>query len=418
VNHDWRRLRGVVLESDDWGLCAWSPDERAYRALADTPAFRTPAGLRYGGSTLEGEADIDRMVGTLSTVEGADGVRPCLQANTIMAAPDYARFQPPSFEADPLPVVPLPGAPRRWRREGAAEAVERAREAGVWWPELHGLHHLPESAWVRALRRGASDARRAHEHESPICQAVEASGEFDPSEPADARTDRLARAVAFFTEHFGRPPSSLCPPDYRWDERLEADAERLHVTIVQGKGEQFGVPFPRIRRALMRRRWPHARGGRFYMPVRIPFEPSLELTAPARHVAAARAAVRACWRRGQPAAISTHRCNYVHLDDTRAAAGHAALRDLLAALAADGATFLVDAEVRDLQARGWSVRPAGGRGATVRYHGVPQEPIRFAAPPGTTGARIAGVGGEVTVEAGAVRARLHTGTTVLEWARP
>jgi len=57
VNVDWARLRGVVLESDDWGLCAWAADRDAWAALAETPAFRSRAGQRYGGSTLESAAD-------------------------------------------------------------------------------------------------------------------------------------------------------------------------------------------------------------------------------------------------------------------------------------------------------------------------------------------------------------------------
>ena len=43
MNLDWHRLRAVVLESDDWGLCGWVPDDRAHRALANQPAFRTEA---------------------------------------------------------------------------------------------------------------------------------------------------------------------------------------------------------------------------------------------------------------------------------------------------------------------------------------------------------------------------------------
>ena len=56
MNLDWHRLRAVVLESDDWGLCAWVPDDRAHRVLSNQPAFRTEAGLRYGRSHLEGSS--------------------------------------------------------------------------------------------------------------------------------------------------------------------------------------------------------------------------------------------------------------------------------------------------------------------------------------------------------------------------
>ena len=59
---DWARLRAVVLESDDWGLCAWSADDEAWRALAATPAFRSAPGRAYGRSTLESAADVQALL--------------------------------------------------------------------------------------------------------------------------------------------------------------------------------------------------------------------------------------------------------------------------------------------------------------------------------------------------------------------
>jgi hypothetical protein len=418
VNLDWRRLRAVVLQSDDWGLCAWSPDEQAYRVLGDTPAFRGPAGRRYGASTLESAADVRALAQVLLEFHGADGSPPVWQANTIMATPDYARLRPPLFEMEELPLLDLPETPSRWQRPGLWEAVGRAREQGVWWPELHGLHHLPAHAWIRALRRGAADARRAHEHQSPICAAVEASGEYDPTEPRALRASNLERAVAKFTARFGRPPVSLCPPDYRWDERLEADAQRLGVAVLQGKGEQIGPRAPTLRRLLLRYRWRYQGGARFYMPPRIAFEPcGGGRRTPAESVEDAHRRVRGAWSRSQPAAVSSHRLNYAHLDPAWSAAGRAALRDLLQRLIADGAVFLVDDEVRQLHRQSWSARPVGPAALLLRYYGVPRQPLRFPAPAGAT--RIAPREGrdpeDIAIVEGELVARVNVGEYLVEW---
>ncbi|MGI8424060.1 MAG: hypothetical protein ACR2L6_07940, partial [Gemmatimonadaceae bacterium] len=234
MNLDWHRLKAVVLESDDWGLCAWSADEQALRVLADTPMYRTPTGRRYSGSTLESAADVKSLAATLSEFRGGDGFPPVWQANMIVAAPDYERLRAPLFPAEHVPLIDYPAVPSRWNRPGAWEEVQRAREDGVWWPELHGLHHLPETVWITALRRGIADARRAHEQQSPICAHVEASGEYDSTEPAEDLPRRLELAVAKFTALVGRSPASFCPPDYRWDERIETAATRLGIGIVQG----------------------------------------------------------------------------------------------------------------------------------------------------------------------------------------
>ena len=418
INLDWRRLKAVVLESDDWGLCAWVPDEQAHRVVADTPAWRSAPGRAYGRSTLESAADVDQLSALLLEFRGGDGLPPVWQANTVLAAPDYAQLQPPLFEHEAIPLVDLPATPSRWPRPGLWEAVTRSRDAGVWWPELHGLHHVPEQAWLTALRRGVADARRAHEHQSFVCEAVEASGEYDPSEPRALRLGNLARAVEKFRALFGRDPGSFCPPDYRWDEAVEQEAERLGVMNVQGKAEQVGRPLARLRRLFSRLQWPDVQGRRFFLPPRIAFEPRGSRDPNGRvGTNAAHARARGAWGRGQPAVISSHRLNYAHLDAAWVETGRDQLRDLLGRLVADGAVFFTDLEVRQLLDRAWSLRAVGTQGALLRYHGVPREAIRFAAPAGTLHVALKdGIGeGTFAVEGGEVRAQLDPGDYLLEW---
>jgi len=417
---DWARLRAVVIESDDWGLCAWVPDENAYRALADSPAWRSPVGRIYGRSTLESANDIARLAEILLGFRGGDGFPPVWQANTIMAAPDYDRLAPPLFEVEELPLVTLPDTPSRWSRPGLWEAVQEARNSGAWWPELHGLHHVPATAWLTALRRGVADARRAHEQQCLVCAGVEASAEYDRSEPEPQRTRSLGLAVDRFQALFGRRPESLCPPDYRWDETLERDAERLGVTTIQGKGEQ-AVSFPRLRRLVRQIGGIERSGKRFYMPPRIAFEPRGSASASARlGPERAHRNVRGAWGRGQPAVVSTHRVNFAHLDEGWSEKGRAALGDLLQRLAADSAIFLTDAEVRSLEERGWSARPIGDRGALVRCYATSRPAVRFSPPAGVASVNVLegrGPGASVRLEDGDVVAELDRGEYLLEWGR-
>jgi hypothetical protein len=424
VNLDWHRLKSVVIESDDWGLCAWVPDDQAHRVLAGQPAFRSEAGQRYGRSTLESARDVERLAATLLEFRGGDGLPPVWQANTIVAAPDWPRLVPPLFEVAELPLTGLDALGGRWERPGMLAAVRRACDQGVWWPELHGLHHLPAAAWLEALRRGQHDARAAHEQQSPICTAVEAAGEYDAHEPREARARDLREAVERFVALFGRRPTSFCPPDYRFDDWLEAEAEALGLTTLQGKPEQGSGRLVGLRRRLLQLRFPHLAGARFYLPPRIAFEPRGEAAPGGRLGAdAAQHAVRDAWGRGQPAILSTHRLNYAHLDESWTEAGRAALRDLLGRLVADGAVFLTDAEVRSLAERGWSLRPLGRRGALLRHYGVPLEPLRFAAPAGAAAASLLAPGGgasagegQVKIEDGTAEARVQLGEHVIEWA--
>lgn len=422
MNLDWHRLKAVVLESDDWGLCAWVPDDRAHRALAHLPAFRADAGLRYGRSTLESADDVSQLGRVLLEWRGGDGFPPVWQANTIVANPDYESLQPPAFEFAELPLVRVPEFPSRWARPGMWDAVRKAEADGVWWAELHGLHHLPETVWLAALRRGQDDARRAHEHQSPIGAAVEASGEYDAAEPRELRSENLRKAIHAFRLLFGRAPTSFCPPDYRFDDWLEQEAAALGLSTLQGKAEQAGHALPPLRRRWLGLRFPHHEGTRFYLPPRIAFEPEGDATAPGRRgLEAAHHAAREAWQRGHPAVISTHRMNYAHLDPAWSRAGRAALAALLQRLCSDGAVFVTDHELRQLVERGWSVRELGGRGVLLRHYGVPRESLRFTAPDGVKGTLLRGPHddpkAEVTVDDGQVEARLNVGEYLLEWTR-
>ncbi len=420
---NWRQLKAVVLESDDWGLCAWVPDDLAYQALAASPAFRNPAARAYSRSTLESADDVARLAAVLLEFRGRDGHPPVWQANTVMATPDFARLQPPRFECATLPVVHYPDFPSRWQRPGLWDEVQRARDAGVWWPELHGLVHLPQTAWLQALRAGADDALRALAHQCFVCAAVEAGAEYDPGEPAEVRSRALVHAVERFRERFGRAPDSLCAPDYRWDERLEADAEALGVTTFQGRSEQMGHRFRRLRHMFGRLRWRGSRGRRFDMPARIAFEPRGDAASGSRlGAAAAHRKVRAAWGRGQPAVVSSHRLNYAHLDPAWPEAGRGALRALLALFARDGAIFLTDAEVRSLHENAWSLRALAARTALLRYYGEPRARVRIPAPAGATGVALRAARGargaeapRLAMEAGKVVAELGPGEYVIEW---
>lgn len=420
---DWRHLKAVVLESDDWGLCAWVPDEAAHEALAASRAFRDPAARAYTRSTLETAEDVARLSAVLLELRGRDGRAPVWQANTVMATPDYARLTAP-FTCATLPLVHYPEFPSRWQRPGLTAEIERAREAGVWWPELHGLVHLPQAAWLKALRAGEADALAAFAQQCFVCAAVEAAAEYDPGEPAEVRSRALAQAVERFRERFGRPPDSLCAPDYRWDERLEADAEALGVTTLQGRSEQMGHRFRRLRHQIGRLRWRGTRGRRFDMPARIAFEPRGDASPGSRlGAAAALRKARAAWGLGQPAVISSHRLSYAHLDPAWPEAGRAALRDLLALLARDGAIFLTDAEVRSLHERAWSLRALNGRRALLRHYGETRARVRIPAPAGTTGVALvearATAAPMLALEAGGgevvLVAELDPGDCVIEW---
>ncbi len=373
-------MKAVVLESDDWGLCAWSADEEAHRALRDTPAYRSAAGRVYGRSTLESCEDVRRLCAVLEEVRGADGLSPVWQANTVIAAPDYSRLHPPDYAPAEFPTRIQPEAPSRWTRPGLWDQVRRAIERDLWWPELHGMLHIPASSWLESLRRGDSDSRLAFEQQGLICRAAESGTEFDAREPRELRERHLALAVQAFSSLFGRKPSSFCPPDYGWDSALTASAAGLGIIVMQGWVEQAGLRFSYPRRWLRRRAWPRRLGPLHVMPGRIAFEPRGSAGGGPLGARRALERIRRSWSAGRPAVLSTHRANYAHLDGEWSEAGRSQLRTLLDGIARAGGCFLVDVEVVQLAERGWSFRPSGPQRALLRWRGAARKTLRLPRP--------------------------------------
>ena len=137
------------------------PGRPAHRALAHLPAFRTEAGRRYGRSTLESAADVRALAEMLRAFRGGDGFPPVWQANTIVAHPDWDAAARRPFESTSFRSPGSRRLPRAGRGPGLIEAWADAAADGVWWAELHGLHHLPETrvaegAAPRRARRAAA----------------------------------------------------------------------------------------------------------------------------------------------------------------------------------------------------------------------------------------------------------------------
>jgi hypothetical protein len=92
------------------------------------------------------------------------------------------------------------------------------------------------------------------------------------------------------------------------------------------------------------------------------------------------AAARACWQRGEPVVINTHRSKYVNLDEEQAARGYGVLSELLKWLAAqDGVRFLTTAELGQLYRDGYSVRSVGA-GRVLRQWSQPVRMLRIPGP--------------------------------------
>ncbi len=356
---DWRRLRAVALESDDWGLAGFVPSVEAWAGLRreDLSPGRFPD--VYWHSTLEDSAAVADLAAVLGTARGRDGRPAVLQPNYVMSSLDWSGGQWRRHD--------LPDLPASYRRPGLWPAVSTAIAAGVWYPEYHAAWHYDPQRRRQAVAAGGAAAAAA-ERGIMLFPGSEDARELGPWRPLVELSAELDAGLAVFERAFGRTPGALIAPDYTWDGRCEALWESRGLRVIQAKREQRhpGLPPGVAGRVLkvLERQWSRARHpGRTYLERNCRLEP-VQAPDAAAVVAACLEQTALAWRRGEPAVVETHRVNFAHGEPGVATAGRRALAAYLGGLADLGEpapVFLVDAEIAALTRRGVSVAEIGGR---------------------------------------------------------
>lgn len=346
---DWRALRAVAIESDDWGFAGFVPDGDAWRDLdreALGPGRFPPV---YWGSTLEDSTDVALLADLLAANPGRDGLPAVLQANYVVAS--LAR------EGDAWREYAWPDLPPAYRRPGLWSAVASARARGVWRAEFHATwHYDPERRFSAALESDV--AREVTRRGITLFPGSEQARELGPWRARADLARELDASMACFAAAFGRPAVSTVAPDYTWNAAMEDLWQERGLTVIQGKREQRNPDLPggyagRVLKLLGRRLDAMRHPGRTYLERNCRFEPVQEAN-PEDTWRRCAAEVKAAWERGEPAIIETHRVNFAHTDPAVSVVGREALSHLLEAVAAGGPVFLNDDEVAQIAREGVS----------------------------------------------------------------
>ncbi len=363
---DWRAMRAIAIESDDWGLCGFVPSVTAWEGLRheDLSPGRFPA--VYWNSTLEDSAAVASLAAVLQAHRGRDGLPAVLQPNYIVSSQAY--------EDGVWRRHDLPDLPRAYARPGMWRAVGDAARAGVWHPEFHGAWHydprLQRQAIADAPQLAAAAARGIM-----LFPGSEAARELGPWRSTPQLAAELDTALAVFGRAFGRAPGSIIAPDYTWDGRVEALWQSRELAVIQAKREQRHPDYPsglagRVLKVLERQWARAAHPRRTYLERNCRLEP-VQSPDPREVVAACVRDTERAWRRGEPAIVESHRVNFAHADRSVEEAGRDGLAGYLAgatSLPSGPPVFLVDAEVAALAGRGTSLR--AGPGAWVARNGT------------------------------------------------
>ena len=357
---NWRAMRAVALESDDWGLMGFVPAAGSWEGL-DREAIGSGSFPKvYWSSTLEDSNMVADLCGILQRFSGRDGLPAVFQPNYVMSGLGWLG---PAGEGK-WRRFDLPDLDPRYPRPGLWQAVAEGTEAGVWYPEFHATwHYDPARRREAALQAGAAAA--ATGRGILLFPGSERARDLGSWRDGDELTRELDNSQGLFQALFGRSPGSVVAPDYTWSAKHENLWASRGLRIIQGKREQrnpewgrglrgrvvktFGRSFDRVRHP-----------DRVYLERNCRFEP-VQARDPASVVAACLEETRLAWRRGEPAIVETHRINFAHTDPAVVETGLNSLVAYLEGLAGHaepGPIFLTDWEISQLQNLGtsWCVR--------------------------------------------------------------
>lgn len=354
---DWRAVRAVAFESDDWGLSGFVPAAEAWDGLPQQELSPGPFPPVYWNSTLEDSATVAALAGVLGAHRGRDGLPAVLQPNYVMSALAWEDGQ---WRRHDLPHLPL-----AYRRPGLWTAVGEAVDAGVWQAEYHAAWHYDPQRRRDAVAAGGVAALAASRGVM-LFPGSEEARELGPWRPTAELAAELDEGLRIFNGVFGRAPGSLIAPDYTWDGRCESLWESRGLTVIQAKREQRHPRLPRgpAGRVLkvVERQWARAaHPARTYLERNCRLEP-VQAPDPAAVAKTCLEDTRRAWARGEPAIVETHRVNFAHAEPAVAATGRRVLDTYLAGVCGgpgQAPVFLTDAEIAALARRGASAHVTG-----------------------------------------------------------
>lgn len=326
---DWREKKAILFHSDDWGMCAWSRNLDSLKKYQDyyRKHFRK-IDSKWAGSTLENPNDLNRLFDILEKYQDQRGRHPQFQAAYILANPDFPQIIKNSFQS--YYSLNLPSIPDLWQRGEIILKTLEGIDRNVWVPTYHGMSHFNINHWLKLLNTNKIVAEACANH----CVLLE---DLSPDNfefynlTLESLTYSISQGVQNFKTLFGVSPFSAMPPNYIWDSSVESAFSKQQIKVIQGKSFQvlqknslstkiLGKLYNYLGAKHVDKSWQittgdrHIETGVVYINRNVHFEPINEVKISPDYIDTIINDVKSVWDSNQPAVISSHRANFVHLD--------------------------------------------------------------------------------------------------------
>jgi hypothetical protein len=370
---DWQRFPSVVFESDDWGACE-SATEIVAAAKVSALHKQLVNRDRSTITTLETPAQLERLFQMLEKYKGIDGLPAVFTAFVCTGNPDFERIRAngyTKYEDIGLDT----GVPDGWERGDIAGKLREGFERGIFHPEFHStLHHTSPYLWLKRLRGNSDKGKlsRALFDLKCYCQGEHLPEFHDMN--VRQQNEWVKTGITRFKNIFGFAPSAAVTSDAFPETETIWSINGIKTVCLKNCRSNKGETI-----VYTTKPWNmqdiYAKIGDYneikdvvYMTRNAFFESGM---APGWNDSAddvLRVAKQNIKEFNEPTIISTHRINYVSLDEEMIEKRYSELEKLLQGLSQMKMNFLTTVEVSQLYRQGWSARKSGDKTILRKWH--------------------------------------------------
>lgn len=321
LSNNIRNIRGwntkkkiLVIDSDDWGTIRMpSKEVYSYLLKKGVSVDKCPFSMN---DSLASEEDLTELFNVLLKFKDHKGNPPCVNANSIMANPDFEKIKNSDYKEYYYEnfTKTLKSYPNH---SNSFNLWKKGIEMGVFRPEYHGREHLNVSRWLERLQKKETNVLLAFEEKmfglnlnvlnSPKMSLM-AALDIDDKKDIDFIERSLISGLEIFYNSFTYKPTSFIAPNYTWDSNVEKILATKDIKYIQTLTNQIK---PRLSD---QNKLKHYIGDKnefdqTYIVRNCIFEPST--TTNIDDVDRCLKEIEIAYRWNKPAVVSTHRLNYI-----------------------------------------------------------------------------------------------------------
>ena len=313
----WRTKRKiVVIESDDWGSIRM-PSREVYLKLLNTGISVDKCSYCRNDS-IETEEDLTFLFEVLSSVKDKNGNPAIFTANAVVTNPDFEKIKSSNFSNYYYKQITecykdFPGS------KHSLDLIKEGIDSRFFKVQSHGREHLNISRWMKYLKEGYKETRKAFDLgvygisttiTSEQRKSFLPAFDFDNNEEEQLVNQIAVDGLQIFEDIFGYKSKSFIAPNYTWGKSLEKTIKDCSVEFIQGTQlhryvNTSGSTSPRRLRYFGKKN----EYGQIDLVRNAYFEPTENLNKD--WVNSCMLDVKNAFRWGRPAVICSHRVNYM-----------------------------------------------------------------------------------------------------------